>query len=156
MRRRRTNRRPNFVAAPVEAPIADLNTTPLIDVMLVLLIMFIVTIPIATHGIKIDLPSRPGGAEPEMHRLDLDGAGRLLFDGATTASGSARTSPVTSSMRTRQKFMFPPLLLTKYRYLPSGDHTGFQFDTAKSFVTITGSPPAAETVAMSRRPKVPV
>jgi biopolymer transport protein ExbD len=85
MRRRRTNRRANFVAAPVEAPIADLNTTPLIDVMLVLLIMFIVTIPIATHGIKIDLPSRPGGAEPEMHRLDLDGAGRLLFDGATTA-----------------------------------------------------------------------
>ena len=83
--RRRTTRRPAFISAPAEAPISDLNTTPLIDVMLVLLIMFIVTIPIATHGVKIDLPTRPGHSEPETHRLDLDRAGRLAFDGSTIA-----------------------------------------------------------------------
>ena len=42
-----------------ERPIADLNTTPLIDVMLVLLIMFIMSIPIQTHAVKFDLPGGP-------------------------------------------------------------------------------------------------
>jgi len=37
-------------------PMMDVNTTPLIDVMLVLLIMFIITIPIQTHAVKLDLP----------------------------------------------------------------------------------------------------
>jgi biopolymer transport protein ExbD len=39
-----------------DEPIGDMNTTPLIDVMLVLLVMFIITIPIQTHAVKIDLP----------------------------------------------------------------------------------------------------
>jgi len=39
------------------SPMMDINTTPLIDVMLVLLIMFIITIPVATHAVNIDLPS---------------------------------------------------------------------------------------------------
>ena len=38
-------------------PIMEMNTTPLIDVMLVLLVMFIITIPIQTHAVKIDLPA---------------------------------------------------------------------------------------------------
>jgi biopolymer transport protein ExbD len=78
------HRRPAAYAADVGAPISDLNTTPLIDVMLVLLIMFIVTIPIATHGIKLDLPSStlPLTEEPETHKLSLDSGGRLFFDGA--------------------------------------------------------------------------
>ncbi len=40
-----------------DEPMMEMNTTPLIDVMLVLLIMFIITIPVATHAINIDLPS---------------------------------------------------------------------------------------------------
>ena len=48
-------------AAPADAPIRELNTTPLIDVMLVLLIMFIITIPISTHKVPLDLP-RPAGS----------------------------------------------------------------------------------------------
>jgi biopolymer transport protein ExbD len=43
-----------------DLPMSELNTTPLIDVMLVLLIMFIVTVPIATHKVPLDLPQRPG------------------------------------------------------------------------------------------------
>ena len=41
------------------APMIEMNTTPLIDVMLVLLIMFIITIPIQSHAVKLDLPSLP-------------------------------------------------------------------------------------------------
>ena len=64
-------------------PISELNTTPLIDVMLVLLIMFIVTIPIATHGVKMDLPSGvPPQSEPEAHKLTMAADGRLALDGA--------------------------------------------------------------------------
>jgi biopolymer transport protein ExbD len=63
-------------------PIGDLNTTPLIDVMLVLLVMFIVTIPIATHKVKLDLPTVPSELEPRVFRLDMDSAGRLRWDGA--------------------------------------------------------------------------
>ena len=45
-------------------PMMDINTTPLIDVMLVLLIMFIITIPIQTHAVKLDLPVDTGESTP--------------------------------------------------------------------------------------------
>jgi biopolymer transport protein ExbD len=75
-------------ASVADAPIANLNTTPLIDVMLVLLIMFIITVPLATHSVKINLPvgKPPATAdEPSKHRLALDAAGRLSWDGAPLA-----------------------------------------------------------------------
>lgn len=75
-------------AVPADRPISALNTTPLIDVMLVLLIMFIVTIPIANHKVKIDLPVGPPPAEqtePTVHRLDIDAGGRLFWDGVPVA-----------------------------------------------------------------------
>jgi biopolymer transport protein ExbD len=76
---------PSF-AADAGAPISELNTTPLIDVMLVLLIMFIITIPITTHKVPLDLP---GGvqepSDPIVHRLNLDQAGRISLDGAPLA-----------------------------------------------------------------------
>ena len=76
---------PSF-AAPTEAPISDLNTTPLIDVMLVLLIMFILTVPLATHKVPLDLPvGTPTPGEPAVHRLSLDEAGRLSWEGAPTS-----------------------------------------------------------------------
>jgi len=45
-------------------PMMDINTTPLIDVMLVLLIMFIITIPIQTHAVKLDLPQDQPNQQP--------------------------------------------------------------------------------------------
>src|SRR5690348_17191405 len=74
-------------AAEAEPPISTLNTTPLIDVMLVLLIMFIVTIPLATHKVRIDLPNGPLAEpeKPQIHDLALDAAGRLSWDGAPLA-----------------------------------------------------------------------
>ena len=47
-------------------PMMDINTTPLIDVMLVLLIMFIITIPIQTHAVKLDLPQSDGSPPPPV------------------------------------------------------------------------------------------
>jgi len=49
-------------------PMMEINTTPLIDIMLVLLIMFLVTIPLQTHAVKLDLPQQP----PEVtgHKID--------------------------------------------------------------------------------------
>jgi biopolymer transport protein ExbD len=80
---------PSFAAA--EQPISELNTTPLIDVMLVLLIMFIITVPVATHKVPLDLPTaKPVPAEPLVHRLELDAAGRISLDGAPVALGQLR------------------------------------------------------------------
>jgi biopolymer transport protein ExbD len=45
-------------------PMMDINTTPLIDVMLVLLIMFIITIPVQTHAVKLDLPQNQPNQTP--------------------------------------------------------------------------------------------
>ena len=82
--------RPRLAFASVtEQPIATLNTTPLIDVMLVLLIMFILTVPLATQALKINLPvgkivTNPH--EPKVHRVDLGAGGRLLWDGTPIAA----------------------------------------------------------------------
>jgi biopolymer transport protein ExbD len=79
--------RPQPYSVPSGAPISDLNTTPLIDVMLVLLIMFIITVPIATHKVAVDLPA-PGGepAEPPVvYRLDMDATGGLAWNGRAIA-----------------------------------------------------------------------
>jgi biopolymer transport protein ExbD len=71
------------VSASETEPLMDINTTPLIDVMLVLLIMFIITIPISTHKVPLDLPQGEGvPAEPIVYRLDLDAAGRASLNGA--------------------------------------------------------------------------
>jgi biopolymer transport protein ExbD len=64
-----------------DAPMSELNTTPLIDVMLVLLIMFIITIPISSHKVPLELPVGTPGPEPMIHRLTLDAAGRTFWDG---------------------------------------------------------------------------
>lgn len=63
---------------------ADMNTTPLIDVMLVLLIMLIITIPIQLHAVNLNLPAGnppPPLTPAEVVRLDIDGAGVVRWNG---------------------------------------------------------------------------
>lgn len=69
------------------APIATINTTPLIDMMLVILIMIIVAIPMANHKVPLDLsPPDPGRTTtPPSHRLTIDAAGALAWDGRPLA-----------------------------------------------------------------------
>ena len=68
-------------------PMMDINTTPLIDVMLVLLIMFIITIPIQTHAVKLDLPQdqpnqQPPPIDPVKNKVVITAAGQVLWNGA--------------------------------------------------------------------------
>ena len=65
-------------------PMMDLNMTPLIDVMLVLLIMFIITIPVQTHAVKIDLPiadNSSSNVDPEKNKVMIDPAGTITWNG---------------------------------------------------------------------------
>ena len=66
-------------------PINEMNTTPLIDVMLVLLIMFIITIPIQSHSVPIDLPSplpMQSPPDPVRNKLAIDADGGTFWNGA--------------------------------------------------------------------------
>ena len=67
-------------------PIMDINTTPLIDVLLVLLIMFIITIPIQTHAVKLDLPQNqpnqtPPPVDPIKNKVVITQPGAILWNG---------------------------------------------------------------------------
>jgi biopolymer transport protein ExbD len=67
-------------------PMMEMNTTPLIDVMLVLLIMFIITIPIQTHAVKIDLPQNAPPTDsvidPVKNKVAIDPSGIITWNGA--------------------------------------------------------------------------
>src|ERR1041384_7268485 len=68
-----------------DGALCDINTTPLIDVMLVLLIMFIITIPIMTHAVKLDMPmpnnQPPPEVRPEVIDLEVDFDGAVVWNG---------------------------------------------------------------------------
>jgi biopolymer transport protein ExbD len=62
----------------------DINTTPLIDVMLVLLVMLIITIPIQLHSVNLNLPTGnppPPIVKPEILKIDIDASGIIYFNG---------------------------------------------------------------------------
>jgi biopolymer transport protein ExbD len=74
------------------SPMMEMNTTPLIDVMLVLLIMFIITIPVATHAVNIDLPSpNPPPSdikvEPIKNKVVLSNSDQILWNGQPINGG---------------------------------------------------------------------
>ena len=79
------------IAPPAERddePMLEMNMTPLIDVMLVLLIMFIITIPIQTHAVKMNMPdmaSAPPPAPPQIVRIDVDFDGSIGWNGTIVA-----------------------------------------------------------------------
>lgn len=65
-----------------QAPMADINVTPMVDVMLVLLVIFIITAPLFTHAIKLDLPnaqSAPAPEKPETIAISINGEGKIFW-----------------------------------------------------------------------------
>ena len=77
-------------------PMMEMNTTPLIDVMLVLLIMFIITLPIPTHAVKVDLPvNDPRNVkppvDPQKNKIIIDAAGTVSWNGVPVDEVTLRT-----------------------------------------------------------------
>ena len=75
-------------------PLADLNTTPLIDVMLVLLVMFIITIPLQTHAVKIDLPAACPSCpvvENEKNVVTIDASDQIAWNETPISVPDLRT-----------------------------------------------------------------
>jgi biopolymer transport protein ExbD len=65
-------------------PMMEMNMTPLIDVLLVLLILFIITIPVMTHAVKLDMPrptNAPQTVQPVVINLEIDFDGTILWNG---------------------------------------------------------------------------
>ena len=66
------------------APMAEINMVPLVDVMLVLLVIFIITAPLLTHAVKVDLPkadSQVNETKPDNVQLAIDAAGTVFWNG---------------------------------------------------------------------------
>ena len=77
-------------------PMLDVNVTPLIDVMLVLLIMFIITIPIQTHAVKLDLPTNqqnqpPPPVDPVKNVLSINAGDQVLWNGQPVTMSQLRS-----------------------------------------------------------------
>ena len=96
------------------SPMMEMNTTPLIDVMLVLLIMFIITIPVATHSVDIDLPQPsatddPPPVDPIKNKLVLTPAGEILWNGTPINQGELVSNLQTSvTMPVEPELQFEP------------------------------------------------
>ncbi|UTH76074.1 biopolymer transporter ExbD [Chromobacterium sp. IIBBL 290-4] len=73
------------------APMAEPNTTPLVDVMLVLLVVFIITTPLLTNAVKVDLPQAQAAQhqdKPEQIRLVIDASGKLFWNDQPVAEAA--------------------------------------------------------------------
>jgi biopolymer transport protein ExbD len=80
-----------FAAAAEPQPFSQMNITPLIDVMLVLLVMLLLSIPMATHKVPVDLPGTGGpAAEWERHRMRIDANGAVTLNGAALSDAALR------------------------------------------------------------------
>ena len=85
MRKEKQGRRSG---TPSDEPMMDINTTPLIDVMLVLLIMLIITIPIQLHAVNLNMPTGnppPSDLKPEALRIDIDALSVVQWNGEPLA-----------------------------------------------------------------------
>lgn len=98
-------------------PMAEINTTPMVDVMLVLLVIFIITAPLLTHAVKIDLPeaaSRPNQEKPDTVTLSINAEGKLFWNDAPFAEAELASRLATEAQKKPQ----PELHLRAERITP--------------------------------------
>jgi biopolymer transport protein ExbD len=95
----------NQTHAGASSPVTEINMVPLIDVMLVLLIIFMITAPMLTHGVKIELPkaSSQANSEETPHiALSIDGSGQFFWDNETIDRAGLRERLVAAAQRQPQ------------------------------------------------------
>jgi biopolymer transport protein ExbD len=99
----------------------DINTTPLIDVMLVLLIMLIITIPIQTHAVKLNMPvgNPPPPLEPPVVvTLDIDFDGTVTWNGETVDDAALNSRfRAAAAQPVQPEFHIRPNKLVTYKYV---------------------------------------
>ncbi|MDE3110462.1 MAG: biopolymer transporter ExbD [Acidobacteriota bacterium] len=100
----------------------DINTTPLIDVMLVLLIMLIITVPVQTHAVKLDMPqvnSPPPIVKPQVVDLVIDFDGTMTWNGTLLPNRSALEEDLRSvaQQNPQSEIHLAPNKLVKYSYV---------------------------------------
>lgn len=104
------------------SPMMEMNTTPLIDVMLVLLIMFIITIPVATHAVNVNLPgpTPPNNdvhIDPVKNTLVLTAQNVILWNGTPeTESQMVGLLQATKAMNPEPELQFQPEAYASYEY----------------------------------------
>ena len=103
-------------------PMVEMNTTPLIDVMLVLLIMLIITIPIQTHSVKLDLPAGnppPPPVPPPVVTVDVDFDGTILWNGTAISSEDDLVSHMNTAVAQvpQPEIHLRPNKLATYKYV---------------------------------------
>jgi biopolymer transport protein ExbD len=103
------------------SPMMEMNTTPLIDVMLVLLIMFIITIPVANHAVTIDLPAPndqpppPVTIKPDKNKLNLTAQNQILWNGVPLSEAQLVTTlRATKAMAVEPELQFEPEAYASY------------------------------------------
>jgi biopolymer transport protein ExbD len=103
-----------------DTSMVDINTTPLIDVMLVLLIMFIITIPIQTHAVKIDLPvdnknQPPPEVDPVVNNVEIDFLNQVYWNRQPVDMAQLRNYFVgAANMRPQPELRLRPDPLARY------------------------------------------
>jgi len=112
----------NFSTGEEPEVLVDINTTPLIDVMLVLLIMLIITIPMQTHAVKLNLPQAstpPAAVQPQVVEIDIDFDGTILWNGNVVPTRQALEAQLSTLAATpnQPELHIRPDKLTDYKYV---------------------------------------
>jgi biopolymer transport protein ExbD len=122
--------------------LSDLNTTPLIDVMLVLLVMLIVTLPTQTHRIIMNLPSNPSNAPPPLAiHIDIDPDGTIVWNGEALSGIGALEARFReeSSKNPQAQIQLRPSALAKYDVVANVMASAQRNDMARmGFTNIAG------------------
>jgi len=100
----------------------DINTTPLIDVLLVLLVMLIITIPMQTHAVKLNLPQAnqpPALVQPQVIEVDIDFDGTILWNGTIVPNRPSLDAQLAAiaAEPTQPELHVRPDKLTDYKYV---------------------------------------
>ena len=95
----------SFDSKSSSAPMAEINMVPLIDVMLVLLVIFIVTAPLLTHAVKLELPKASAAvnqAPPDKIEFAIDASGALFWNGERVSRDEAAERFVVEGKKDKQ------------------------------------------------------